>query len=168
MNGVEFYGRLNCLKAGIVFADVITTVSPRYAREIMTEEYGCGLDGLLRKRQDRLFGILNGVDYDEWNTTQNPFLKHPYSASDLAGKAANKLALQNELGLAPAADVPLFGTITRLTDQKGMDIELAALEEMLAADLQFVLLGSGAPNFARAYQNLAERHPGQGRGPHRV
>ena len=97
--GVEFYGRLNCLKAAIVYSDVITTVSPRYAREIMTEEMGCGLDGLLRQRQNVLFGILNGVDHDEWNPMSDPFLKHPYSAEELHGKAANKLELQKEFGL---------------------------------------------------------------------
>ena len=99
------------------------------------------------------------MDYEEWNTTQNPFLKHSYSASDLAGKTANKLELQKELGLPPSAEAPLFGTITRLADQKGMDIELGALEEMLAGDLQFVLLGSGTPVLERAYQNLAQRYP---------
>ncbi len=158
-DGAEHYGLLNCLKAGIAYADVITTVSPRYAREITTEEFGCGLDGLLRKRQSRLFGILNGVDYEEWNTTKNPFLKHPYSANRMAGKQANKIELQKEFGLATDPDVPLFGTITRLVEQKGVDIELGALEEMLSANMQFVLLGSGAPAFERAFRNLARRHP---------
>jgi starch synthase len=161
IEGAEFFGQLNCLKAGIVFADAITTVSPRYAREIMTEEFGCGLDGLLRKRQDRLFGILNGVDYEEWNTTHNPLLKHPYSAMRLAGKAKNKIELQKEFGLPAAAGTPLFGTITRLAEQKGVDIKLGALEEMLSANLQFVLLGSGSPAFERAYLNLARRFPSQ-------
>jgi starch synthase len=159
LDGAEFFGSVNCLKAGIAFADVITTVSPRYAREITTEEFGCGLDGLLRKRQGKLFGILNGVDYDEWNTTHNPFLNHPYSAADLLGKSLNKLELQRELGLAVAPDVPLFGTIARLADQKGTDIELGALEEMLGADMQFALLGSGAASYERAYQKLARRFP---------
>ena len=161
IEGAEFFGQLNCLKAGIAFADAITTVSPRYAREITTEEFGCGLDGLLRKRQDRLFGILNGVDYEEWNTTRNPLLKHPYSTTRLAGKAKNKIELQKELGLPPAADTPLFGTITRLAEQKGVDIKLGALEEMLSANLQFVLLGSGSPAFEREYLNLARRFPSQ-------
>ncbi len=157
----EFFKQLNCLKAGIAFADVLTTVSPRYAREITTEEFGCGLDGLLRKRQDRLVGILNGVDYEEWNTTHNPFLKHPYSATRLAGKAKNKIELQRELGLPMAADTPLFGTITRLAEQKGVDIKLGALEEMLSSKLQFVLLGSGSAPFERAYLSLARRFPSQ-------
>ena len=157
--GAEFYGMLNCLKAGIAYADVLTTVSPRYAREITLPEFGCGLDDLLRKRRRVLHGILNGVDYEEWNTTKNPFLKHPYSSRIIAGKTENKLDLQRELGLPVNAGVPLFGSITRLADQKGLDIELGALEEMLSANLQFVLLGSGAPVYERAYRELARRYP---------
>ncbi len=159
LNGVEFYGLMNCLKAGIACADVITTVSPRYAREITTPEFGCGLDGLLRKRQDSLFGILNGVDYEEWRTSRNPFLKHSFSGNNLAGKAKNKLALQAEMGLPVAADIPLFGSVTRLADQKGIELTLGALEEMLERRMQFVLLGSGDPAFEKAYRDLAVRHP---------
>jgi len=159
MDGAEFYGQLNCLKAGILFAGAITTVSPRYAREITTEALGCALDDRLRQRRKQLFGILNGVDYGEWNTTENLFLSHTYSVTRLAGKAANKLALQTEAGLPRRKDVPLFGTISRLTEQKGVDIELGALEEMLSADIQFVLLGSGALIFERGYQELAKRFP---------
>jgi starch synthase len=127
--GVEFYGQLNCLKAGLVYSDGITTVSPRYAREITTEEYGCGLDGVLRERGNALSGILNGVDYTEWNTNANPHLQHSFTADDLSGKALEKLALQKELGLAPEHKLPLFGTISRLVDQKGIDLLLGALEE---------------------------------------
>jgi starch synthase len=125
-DGVEFYGQVNCLKTGIAFADANTTVSPRYAREIMTPEFGCGLDGLLRHRRQTLFGILNGVDYDEWKTINNPFLKHPYSSEDLSGKTRNKLDLQAELGLPANASMPLFGSICRLVEQKGVDIQLSA------------------------------------------
>jgi starch synthase len=159
LNGVEFWGGLNCLKAGLVYSDVLTTVSPRYAREITTPEYGCGLDPVLRARQHVLFGVLNGVDYDEWNTTQNSHLPRAYSSVDLAGKAEDKAALQQELGLPLASDIPLFGSITRLADQKGVDIQLGALEEMLSARMQFCLLGSGAPEFERGYQDLARRYP---------
>jgi starch synthase len=161
VEGAEFYKQLNCLKAGIEFADAFTTVSPRYAREITTEEFGCGLDGLLRRRQNRLFGILNGVDHEEWNTLHDPFLKHPYSAARLAGKPKNKIALQKELRLPVAAKTPLFGTITRLAEQKGVDIQLGALEEMLSADIQFVLIGSGSAAYERAYLDLAQRFPSQ-------
>jgi starch synthase len=158
-DGLEFYGWMNCLKGGINYASLLTTVSPRYAREITTELYGCGLDGALRRRQDVLFGILNGVDYDEWKTEGNPFLKHSYSAADLRGKEADKVVLQQEMGLPVAADVPLFGTVSRLADQKGVDLELTALQEMLAADMQIVFLGSGEREYERAWRKLAERHP---------
>jgi starch synthase len=161
VDGVEFYGGLNCLKAGIAFADVITTVSPRYAREITTEEYGCGLDDRLRLRKDRLIGILNGVDCEEWNPSGDKFLARPYSATSLAGKKANKAALQREMELPVSPDVPLFGTITRLTEQKGVDIQLGALQEMLSTKMQFVLLGSGSPAYERGYHELARRFPGK-------
>jgi starch synthase len=154
----EYYGHVNCLKAGICLADTLTTVSPRYAREILTEEYGCGLDGILRKRQDRLIGILNGVDYEEWNPMTDPYLRAPYSATRLAAKKINKAELQHEMGLT-VSDAPLFGTITRLAEQKGVDIQLAALEEMLSADMQFVLLGSGSPAYEHGYHELARRFP---------
>jgi starch synthase len=157
--GAEFYGLMNCLKAGILRADLLTTVSPRYAREITTEEYGCGLDGALRRRQNVLHGILNGVDYDEWKTEGNAYLKHSYSPADLSGKEANKAELQRELGLPVSPQTPLFGTVSRLSEQKGVDIQLGALEEMLAAEMQFVLLGSGGSQYERGYRSLAERHP---------
>jgi starch synthase len=159
LHGAEAYGMLNCLKAAIVFADRITTVSPRYAREILTEQFGYGLDGVLRSRQSVLTGILNGVDTHEWNTRNNPHLKHTYDVRHLAGKRAQKLDVQQELGLPASEGTPLFGTITRLADQKGVDILLGALEEMLAADMQFMLLGSGDPYFEKAYSALSRRHP---------
>jgi starch synthase len=157
--GIEYYGQMNCLKAGIVYADLLTTVSPRYAREITTQDFGCGLDGLLRERQNSLFGILNGVDYSEWKTAGNPFLKHSYTSQNLSGKKAAKLDLQAELGLPQNDQVPLFGSVTRMVEQKGVEILLAALEEMLGSELQFVLLGSGEPHFEKAFQDLARRYP---------
>ncbi|MCX6896926.1 MAG: glycogen synthase GlgA [Verrucomicrobia bacterium] len=157
--GVEFYGALNCLKAGIVFSDIITTVSPRYAREIMTGQFGCGLEGVLQQRRESVFGILNGVDYSEWRTTRNPFLDHAFSVRSLNRKTRQKLALQKELGLPVNAAIPLFSTITRLADQKGVDILLGALEEMLVNRMQFVLLGSGSSYFESAYRDLAMRCP---------
>jgi starch synthase len=160
-SGVEFYRQFSCLKAGIVYADVITTVSPRYAREITTEELGCGLDGLLRQRNSTLVGILNGVDYELWSPISDTYLPHPYSATDLGGKAADKLELQKEFGLPVDASIPLFGNIGRLAEQKGVEIMLGALEEMLSARMQFVAIGSGAPAFQRAYQELARRYPSQ-------
>ncbi|MDB6121965.1 MAG: glgA [Pedosphaera sp.] len=157
--GVEFYQQMNCLKAGIAYSDIITTVSPRYAREITTPEFGCGLDDLLRKRQSSLFGVLNGVDYEEWNTMKNPYLKLPYSVEDLSGKVEDKLELQRELGLPVDAKIPLFGSITRLADQKGLDIQLGALAEMLSTNMQFALLGSGSPTYEKAYRELVRRYP---------
>jgi starch synthase len=159
--GVEFFGRLNCLKAGIVFADGITTVSPRYAREITTKELGGGLDGMLRLRLKDLSGILNGVDYGEWNTTKNPHLFKPYSIGRMAGKKINKLELQKIAGLPADESIPLFGTISRLAEQKGVDIQLGALSEMLNTKMQFVLLGSGAPEYERGYRELARFFPGK-------
>jgi starch synthase len=160
-NGVEFYGKMSCLKTGIAFADVVTTVSPRYAREITTEEFGCGLDPLLRYRQSSVTGILNGVDYEEWNTINNAYITKHYSSETLEEKVINKVALQREFGLPEDPNVPLFGSIGRLVDQKGVDIMLTALEEMLGTGLQFVLLGTGLPVFEQAYQDLAHRFPRQ-------
>lgn len=157
--GAEFYTGFNMLKTAIVYSDMLTTVSPRYAEEITTEAYGCGLEGVLRARRADLVGILNGVDYSEWNTKKNPHLQIAYSVDDLAGKETLKTALQEEMGLPGRADVPLFGTVGRLAEQKGIDIQVAALEEMLANDMQFVLLGSGQPEYEKAIRDLAARYP---------
>jgi starch synthase len=159
--GAEFCGAFNLLKSGIEFADTLTTVSPRYAREITTAEFGEGLDGVLRRRSHVLTGILNGVDYDEWKTEGNPHLPHPFNASSLVGKRAVKLALQRELGLAEDPAAPLFANISRMADQKGMDILLGALEEMLPAGIQFVQLGTGQKSLERAFQEIGLRHPGR-------
>ncbi len=159
--GAEFHGLLNLLKTGLVFADAITTVSPRYAREITTVEYGEHLDGVIRGRRSVLRGILNGVDYEEWKTVGNPHLPFAYTASEVGGKALNKVALQAEMGLPPDPAIPLFGTVGRLADQKGIDLVLGALEEMLAGPIQFVVLGTGQPKFQSALTALARRHPGK-------
>ena len=156
-DGVEFYGQMNCLKAGLRYADMLTTVSPRYAREIATPEFGCGLDGLLRQRQGDLVGILNGVDYDEWNSTADPYLKHPFSATSLEAKDLNKADLQSEFGLPTTPGVPLFGSIGRMVEQKGVDIMLDALQEMLNTNIQFVQIGTGSVGFQRAFQDLARK-----------
>ena len=157
--GVEFFGGFNCLKTAIVYSDMLTTVSPRYAHEITTGLYGCGLEGVLRSREADLVGILNGVDYSEWNTKKNPHLAVPYSSENLKGKHELKAALQMEMGLPVRDDIPLFGTVGRLAEQKGIDIQVAALEEMLASDMQFVLLGSGQPEYEAAIRDLAARYP---------
>ena len=124
---------------------------------------------LLRQRQNQLFGILNGVDYEEWNPTQRPIsAASVFRRRGWRAKPSDKLALQKELGLPEAEDMPLFGTISRLAEQKGVDIQLGALEEMLSADMQFVLLGSGSPAYERGYHELARRFPVQGRRARRL
>lgn len=157
--GIEYYGKMNCLKAGIVHSKKIITVSPRYAKEILTPEFGCGLDGVLRWRNHSVVGILNGVDYDEWNTENNPYLYANYSVHDLSGKQICKARLQEELKLKVDKNVPLFATISRLTDQKGMDILIESLKLAKDLNFQFVLLGCGDPYFEEEFENLAKIYP---------
>ncbi|GAB4350312.1 MAG: glycogen synthase GlgA [Immundisolibacter sp.] len=159
-DALEFYGRLALIKGGLAFADRITTVSPRYAQEIQTAEYGCGLDGLLRYRSNVLTGILNGIDTTAWNPATDPALPVRYDARTLERKAANKAALQDELGLAPAADVLLMGLVSRLVEQKGIDLLLAALET-LPPGVQVAVLGSGEAGYEAALKAAAARHPGR-------
>ncbi len=156
---VEFFHQLSCLKAGIVHADFITTVSPRYAREICTAEYGCGMEGLLKHRQGYIAGILNGAEYSEWKTQGNPHLSCSYSWRQMKGKQEIKKALQLEMGLPVNPEVPLFGNIGRLAEQKGIDILLEALQEVLEEPMQCVLLGRGTPEYERALLDLAEQYP---------
>ncbi|MBG90030.1 MAG: glycogen synthase GlgA [Verrucomicrobiales bacterium] len=158
LDGIEFHDGVNCLKAAIVYSDAITTVSPRYAREICTMTYGCSLDPILRERQQQLTGILNGVDYEDWNTTDNAHLNHHYSSRMMKGKLANKHDLQEEMGL-PQSDQPLFGVVSRLVDQKGADIIIGALMELITSGMQFVLLGSGDPELERAFNDLQKKYP---------
>ena len=160
MDGVEFHGRLSFLKAGIALADALTTVSPGYAREIQTPEHGCGLDGLLRKRSAELSGILNGIDAAAWNPAQDPLIPQTYDAGSLELKARNKEALQRRMGLQADARTPLFGSVGRLTHQKGTDVLIAAAEE-LAAVGQLAVLGKGEREHESALRLLALRHPGR-------
>lgn len=158
--GLEFYQQMNCLKAGIMFSDQLTTVSPTYAEEILTPEFGCGLEGALHYRRHLLTGILNGVDYEEWNTEKNPSISHAFNQHDLGGKALQKRDLQREIGLPLREDLPLFASITRLAGQKGMDELYPALRAMLhTEDFQFVLLGSGSPETEEKYRQLARDFP---------
>lgn len=156
------HGRVNFLKGGIALADALTTVSPTYAREICTPEFGCGLDGLLRRREYELTGILNGVDYGEWNTTRNPALAAPYDADQLGGKQVNKAVLQQELGLVVDPSIPLFADVTRLAEQKGIDLLHDATLELLGSGerIQVALLGSGDPRLEAALDRLARSFPG--------
>ena len=163
LESASHFGQMNFLKGGLALADALTTVSPTYSREICTPEFGCGLDGLLRRREYELTGILNGVDYNEWNTTHNPALAAPFDVDHLEGKQANKLALQAEMKLPVDSRIPLFANITRLAEQKGVDLLLRALEELLASGetFQFALLGSGDPTLEKAFKDLTARHPQQ-------
>lgn len=159
--GLEYYGAVNTMKGGLVFADKLSTVSPTYAREIQTPAFGCGLDGVLRNRAQDLSGILNGINYDEWNPATDKHLPAHFSAEDLRGKAACKRALQEELGLKTAADVPLLVMISRLDPQKGLDILLPALPEILQKDVQLAVLGTGRADYESMLAEIAQRHPGQ-------
>jgi starch synthase len=158
-DGAEYWKGLGLLKTGIVFADRLSTVSPRYAKEICTQEFGAGLDGLLTSRERVLSGILNGVDYEVWRTVGNPHLQADYDATDLAGKLTNKLALQAELELPVRPETPLFATVTRIESEKGVELIVEAMEEMLARDLQYVLLGTGRKELVAAVVELGRRHP---------
>jgi starch synthase len=157
---LEFYGEINYLKAGLVFADALTTVSPRYAAEIETPAFGEGLDGVLRTRHAVLRGILNGIDDGLWDPATDTHLPARYRAGDLAGKARCKTALQAELGLAPGAGPSLLGMVSRLAEQKGFDLLAAALPHALeSSDVQLAVLGSGEERYERWLRELTARFP---------
>lgn len=160
-HGVEFHGQLSFMKAGLKYAHRITTVSPNYAREIATHEFGCGLDGVIRSRGGDVSGILNGVDGEVWNPATDSALAARYSSADLAGKPRNKLALQKEMGLEQRASAPLFGVVSRLTAQKGLDLVLAALPALLRQGAQLMVQGSGDPVLEAAFGAAAHAHPAQ-------
>lgn len=155
---VEFYGKVNFLKAGIVYADLLNTVSERYAQEIQTPEYGAGLDGVLRERAQDLYGILNGVDYSVWNPETDELIPHHYNASDLSGKWKNKEALLEQLGLPYAEDVPVIGMISRLADQKGFDLLAEIIDDLMALDIRFVLLGTGDPKYHKIFERVGKKY----------
>jgi starch synthase len=161
-DGLEYWDQVSFLKAGITLSDWITTVSPRYAKEILTEEYGCGFDGILSARKDTLSGILNGIDAERWNPQRDPHLPVPYSPENLSGKLKAKASLLAELRLAAeggALDRPVIGMVSRLTAQKGFDLIAQALDQLLALDATYVLLGSGEPRFEEAWQRAAAARP---------
>jgi starch synthase len=159
MQGIEFYGQLSFLKAGLYYSDRITTVSPTYAREIQTLAQGGGLDGLLRNRTHDLSGILNGVDYSVWNPASDALLPEHYTASQLSGKHACKTALQKRFGLASKSDALLFGVVSRLTEQKGLDLLLAALPEIIKRGGQLIVFGTGDAALEKGLQRVAHAHP---------
>jgi starch synthase len=159
INGVEFHGQVSFLKAGLFFADKITTVSPTYAREIQDSEQGCGLDGLLRTRAHDLSGILNGVDDAVWNPATDALVAGHYGVEDVGGKLACKTALQKEAGLAVQDQAPLFCVVSRLTEQKGLHLVLAALPLIVQRGGQIMLLGSGDAALESAFKAAAAAHP---------
>jgi starch synthase len=156
--GVEFYGQLNLLKSGIVFADAVTTVSERYAREIQTPEYGCGLDAVIRESLGKLSGILNGADYEIWNPANDRLLPKKYKPSNMAGKKACRDALLKKCGLAPDPAGPVFGMVTRLAEQKGLDVLLPLLDRLLSDDVRLVILGEGDTAYERELIIASKRH----------
>jgi starch synthase len=157
---LEFYGKLNFLKGGLVYSDFLTTVSPKYAQEIQTPEYGHGLDGVVRGRADRLTGILNGVDYSVWSPEIDGLTAARYSAKDFKGKEACKTDLLQEFGLAEEnAGRPVIGIVSRFADQKGFDLLAEVADELLQEDLAMVALGSGEPTYEMLFHDLEERHP---------
>lgn len=161
IEGLEYFGQLSFLKAGVYYADSITTVSPTYAREIQTEEFGCGMQGLLTSRAKDIHGILNGIDTNEWNPAADPHLSHTYDSEHLYRKKLVKQALQQQLGLTQNADAPLLGVVSRLTDQKGLDLLLACAAPLLAQGCQIALLGGGEPLLEHGFWRLSLDHPQQ-------
>ncbi|MFQ5487966.1 MAG: glycogen synthase GlgA, partial [Gammaproteobacteria bacterium] len=161
MHAMEFYGKFSFIKGGIVFADMISTVSPNYAREITTPEYGCGLEDLLKTRAERLAGILNGADYSQWNPAKDPHLKRTYNAYTIERKADNKAALQARFKLPSAPRTPLIGLIGRLVEQKGFDLLLAILPQLLQRQVQVIVLGSGDKSLEARLKRATMDHPRQ-------
>ena len=159
IEGVEYYGNFSFLKAGLYYADHITTVSPTYAQEIQQKALGFGMQGLLAHRSDTLTGIVNGIDTGDWNPATDPHLVQGYDAGQMAGKTANKLALQERMGLKHDPDIPLLGMISRITHQKGGDLLLEIAPQLLQENVQIVLLGTGETVLENGFRKLAHAHP---------
>lgn len=158
---LEFFGKINFLKGGTVFADRVTTVSPTYAEEITTDEYGFGLEGIFREKAKNVTGILNGVDYKVWNPETDTNIASTYSADDLSGKIVCKAELQKAFGLQENPDVPLIGMVTRLTSQKGCDLMVMAMNALMEKDIQFVLLGDGEKYYSELFEGIVKQYPGR-------
>lgn len=160
--GIEYFGSINLLKGGLVYSDYLTTVSPKYAQEIQTPEYGFGLDGVIRSRADRLTGILNGVDYTVWSPDKDSMIPVKYSARNLSGKQADKQALMEEYKLSSDSPRrPILGIVSRFVDQKGFDLIAEIAGELLVEDLSLVVLGSGEPKYEGLFMALAADFPGR-------
>ena len=159
MEKLEFYGRVNLLKGGLVFADLINTVSPTYAKEIETEEFGFGLEGVLNDRKGSVFGILNGLDYDIWNPQNDKFIAQNFSALDFDKKKKNKEALQSICKLPKVGDIPLFGIVSRLAEQKGFDILAEGIDEICKMGIQMVILGTGDIKYHQILEAIVRKYP---------
>jgi len=158
-DALEFYGKINLLKSGIVFSDRVTTVSPQYAEEIRKKEFGCGLEGVINHRDDHVFGILNGIDVDSWNPETDDLIVKKYSAHRNDGKAENKKALQKECGLDVREDIPIFGFVGRLSAQKGVELLSEALPEIIEMDVQLIFQGVGEEKYQNLLKNLQKKYP---------
>lgn len=157
--GVEFYGRMNLLKGGILYASQVTTVSARYAQEIQTPAFGAGLDAVIREHADKLHGILNGADYRVWNPETDKLLPKKFGPSAMSGKTTSRTALLKSLGLAPKPSGPIFALVTRLAQQKGIDLLVPLLDRLLANDVRLVVLGEGQTSYERELGIASRRHP---------
>ncbi|MBW7995870.1 MAG: glycogen synthase GlgA [Candidatus Glassbacteria bacterium] len=160
-DGLEFWGQMNFLKGGIVFSDAVIAVSSKYAEEIQTDEFGFGLEGIIRSHSDKLFGIINGANYSRWNPETDPHLPVNYSRTSPQGKTRCKIELQRELKLTETPGVPLVGMVTRLVEQKGLELLAEGIEQLMEHDIQFAVLGLGAEQFRVKLLNFAERWPGR-------
>ncbi|KPK38893.1 MAG: hypothetical protein AMJ78_09330 [Omnitrophica WOR_2 bacterium SM23_29] len=159
IDGLEYYDKVNILKGGLVFSDIITTVSPTYAKEIQTREFGYGLEGVLSQRKESLFGIVNGVDYYEWNPSDDKELKYHFSATKIDGKYKEKIVLQKEGGLKEDVNAPLIGIISRLADQKGLDIISQIIDKLLNMEVQLILLGTGDEKYHVLFERMKKKYP---------
>lgn len=156
---LEFYGKISFLKGGLVYSDALTTVSERYAQEIQTQGFGCGLEAVLARRKSDLYGIVNGIDPDEWDASKDKDIEANFSIRNLKGKAACKRLLQAESGLTVDPSIPVFGFVGRLADQKGLDILAPVVEQMAKENWQLVLLGTGDDEYHKTFRILQKRHP---------
>ncbi|MFQ5441727.1 MAG: glycogen synthase GlgA [Thermodesulfobacteriota bacterium] len=159
--GLEAWGKLNLLKAGAAFADIITTVSPGYSVELQTPEYGCGLDGLFKKRSGALFGVLNGVDYGQWNPETDPLIPANYCPADMSGKSKCRMELLKRFGLKTGRGAPVMGMVSRIAEQKGFDILIEAIPRIMKMDTGVVILGSGDKKYEKLLGGLAKKYPGR-------
>ncbi len=162
IDGLEFYGKMNFMKGGILFSNIVNTVSPTYAEEITTPQYGEKLEGVLQTKRDVLYGVLNGIDYEDNDPKTDKRIPFHFDLSDLSGKRKDKEALQKEMGLPANSKTPVIGLISRLFDQKGLDLVDDVMKYAVAScDIQFVLLGTGEPKYEKAFSDLAKAFPGK-------